>query len=423
MWVNKILKLVLVLFVIVPFSVEGQNLTNSPYTRFGWGELSDNVIGRSQHMGGVAIGLRSLTQINPTNPASYSDVESQNFLFDFGVIGQFSNIKSGNNSEHYKNASINYIAMAFPLSSKIGMSVGLRPFSSIGYSFNMLEIIKQPNGISTGTIAQETFKGEGGLSQLYVGAAVELMHNLSFGFNVAYLFGSQKNDRMVSFPYETSINYFTQEWDVHVNDVRFDLGLQYTMRLSGKDNLTMGAVYAPKKKLNTKSSANMYSGTTSQDSVLLVDRNDKFELPNSYGFGLSYNRNNKLTVGADFEFQNWKNATYFSKKDTLSNRYKISLGAEYIPSLMTRRFLKSIRYRAGLAYEHSYVNVNGHSIDAYHATVGLGIPIRNSASMLNLGFQYIGIPSSKINRIEENNYRITLGIIFNERWFRKTVFN
>lgn len=423
MYINRILKKLLLIALIVPFCAVGQNVTNSPYTRFGWGKLSENTIGRSMHMGGVAIGLRSLTQINPTNPATYSDVESQNFLFDFGLSGQIARFKDSQNTQTYKNASIDYLAMAFPLSSRIGVSLGLIPYSSTGYSFNTVELIRRPDGISTGTVAQHDYKGEGGLSQLYVGIGVEPVKNFSLGMNIAYLFGSQKNDRSISFPNETYINYFTEETDIHLNDIKLDFGLQYTQPLTDRDNLTIGFTYSPKMKLNTLSHVNMYSGTTSQDSVLESKRGYNFDLPNSYGVGLSYNRDDRLTLAADFEYQQWKDANYFSRKDTLSNRYKISVGMEYIPSLLTRNFFKSVRYRAGFAYERSYIQVNGASVDAYHATIGFGLPIRNSASMLNLGFQYVGIPATDVNKIAENNYRITLGIIFNERWFRKNKFN
>ena len=67
-----------------------QNNTNSPYTRFGYGDLGERSFGAGRAMGGVGYGLRSPKQINPMNPASYSCMDSLTFLFDFGVAGQLS---------------------------------------------------------------------------------------------------------------------------------------------------------------------------------------------------------------------------------------------------------------------------------------------------------------------------------------------
>ena len=44
-----------------------QNNTNSPYTRYGYGDLSDQSFGNSKAMGGIAFGLRDGAQINPLN--------------------------------------------------------------------------------------------------------------------------------------------------------------------------------------------------------------------------------------------------------------------------------------------------------------------------------------------------------------------
>ena len=58
------------ILIITQLSLKAQNNTNSPYTRFGYGELADRSFGAGRAMGGVGIGLHSSKQINPMNPAS-----------------------------------------------------------------------------------------------------------------------------------------------------------------------------------------------------------------------------------------------------------------------------------------------------------------------------------------------------------------
>ena len=70
-----------------------QTSTNSPYTRYGLGELSDQHFGNSKAMGGIAYGLRNGSQVNAANPASYTAVDSLTFIFDAGLSLQNANFK------------------------------------------------------------------------------------------------------------------------------------------------------------------------------------------------------------------------------------------------------------------------------------------------------------------------------------------
>ena len=46
------------LLMMVTGTAIAQNNTNSPYTRYGYGDLSDQSFGNSKAMGGIAFGLR-----------------------------------------------------------------------------------------------------------------------------------------------------------------------------------------------------------------------------------------------------------------------------------------------------------------------------------------------------------------------------
>ena len=83
---NKIQAVLLVfLLFFVQLSV-GQNNTNSPYTRYGYGELVDVNSAEQRAMGGTAIGMRNGSSINAANPASYSAVDSTTFIDRKSVV-------------------------------------------------------------------------------------------------------------------------------------------------------------------------------------------------------------------------------------------------------------------------------------------------------------------------------------------------
>ena len=105
----KIKSIILVAICILSqMSLFAQNNTNSPYTRFGYGELADRSFGAGRAMGGIGYGLRSSKQINPLNPASYTSIDSMTFIFDFGASAQLSWFDDGQNKQNNYNGNIEY---------------------------------------------------------------------------------------------------------------------------------------------------------------------------------------------------------------------------------------------------------------------------------------------------------------------------
>ena len=81
---NKKLFIAAVLFLCTVQLSVSQNNTNSPYTRFGYGDVTESTATELRGMGGVSLGNRSRNTISPLNPASYSSVDSLTFMFDIG---------------------------------------------------------------------------------------------------------------------------------------------------------------------------------------------------------------------------------------------------------------------------------------------------------------------------------------------------
>ena len=74
-------------------NVAAQNMTSSPVSMFGLGELSTGEGGIYSGLGGVGIALRGENVINDANPASLTGV----FLFRFGcqrVLSEIFTVRS-----------------------------------------------------------------------------------------------------------------------------------------------------------------------------------------------------------------------------------------------------------------------------------------------------------------------------------------
>jgi hypothetical protein len=404
----------IVLLAGIPAILYAQNSTQSPYTRYGYGKLFDRASGYQRGMGGIGYGLRNSQMINTLNPASYSNVDSMTFMIDVGVMGQLAWFEETPDKKSKKtNANLEYVAMQIPLSKALGMSFGFEPFSSVGYTYGRIDTLKE---------AQEVYQGTGGFTKIYTGLSYQFSPSWSVGINVGYLFGNIFYNRQ-AVPFS---GYATLWPDtLHSSSLIYEMGVQYILPLEKNRSLVLGAVFAPKIKLNSTFSKDSINQSLVQDkSYFHATKDSIFELPLTFGFGATYSEKDKFTIGADIQYEAWASAKYYNKTDSLSNRLKINLGGEYIPDFRSNNFFKRMRYRGGLSYANSYIKIGEKSYKEYNAGIGLGIPMQDRRSFINLAFDYTLLkPDTKSSAgftfIDEQYFRITVSYTFNELWFFK----
>lgn len=391
--------------------VQAQNSTLTPYSRFGYGILRDNATSAQQSMGGIGYAMSSGRQINVMNPASYAHIDSLTFLFDMGVdvtaLWQNEQAADGSKlSDKQVGGGLNYITLQFPLGKRMGMSVGILPFSAVGYAFG--------NTIENGYTNRN---GSGSLNQLYLGIAGRIVGGLHVGVNVSYLFGTTINDT-----YAIASSGYTSlyEDELAVRDYRIQAGLQYTQRL-GNDLWTVGLTYTPQKSLLGHLRTYAYDVTSDASSLLKSEHktNDLYGLAATYGAGINYLHNRRLMLEADFTYQPWSEVKYKGEKGSLADRYKVAVGMQFQPSYRGS-YLRTIQYRAGGYYNRDYLVVRGNNVREYGASVGLGLPVPGFKTMVNVGFGWVHRQAHPSPLIKENYFNFTLGINFNEMWFRKS---
>lgn len=422
--------LCVLLFTISSGLLMAQNNTNSPYTRYGYGQLSDQAFGNSKGMGGVAYGLRDSWQINAANPASYTAVDSLTFLFDGGVSLQNANLsdKSVNTKINAKNSSVDYVAMQFRLHKRLGVTAGLLPYSNVGY--NIVDSRKD----NADNIYGVVHYGDGGLHQAFMGLGFKVLNNLSVGVNASYLWGDITKGTGVRFS-DLNIYQYTREEGLSVSDIKFDVGAQYTHVLDKKNTLTLGAVFSPKHNLHneayllTRKYTEDSKGNTADQIVDKKDISATFGLPMTIGAGLAYQHDKRWTVAADYTFQKWTDVKYMDV-NTFANQSKIALGAEYKPNSTGRSYFSHVKYRFGGYYSTPYYKVENKTTGAYSRacseyglSAGVALPVPGVRSLVNISAQYINVSGKKSSMLDEKYLRLCIGITFNERWFFKRKVN
>ena len=423
---NKIIGCLL-LSALTTMSAFAQSGTNSPYSQYGLGDLADECVGFNKGMGGVGYGFHKGNEVNPLNPASYASIDSVTMIFDGGLSGQITNFKEGGRKLNAKSGGFDYITGAFRLIRHVGITFGVMPYSNIGYNYTAS--IPLDDGTAT-TKLTGTYKGDGGINQLFVGAGVQLFKSLSVGFNAAYIWGDL--ERTVKTSGSSYVNSLQKEYNASISNYKLDFGIQYIQPVSAKDELTLGAVFSPGHKLNSDPYCRIVSSNSSiskADTTTYTITNG-LEIPTSIGFGVAYNHDKKLRVGADFKYQNWgsidfpelENNSYSLRSGLLKDSYKVNMGAEWIPNpRSTRSFFHHVRYRVGASFVTPYYYINGQDgPKELQLSLGLGVPIMNgynNRSILNISAQWQH--RSADNLITENTFRLNIGITFNERWFSK----
>lgn len=388
---------------------------NSPYSKFGYGLLNDNATATQRQMGGIGYGMHSGRQINVMNPASYAAADTLTFLFDMGVDFTAVHMSEGAvgdtpaASATQYGGGLDYITMQVPIGRRMGASLGIVPFSSVGYSFGT----KIANGI-------DSRQGSGGFNQLYLGYAARLFKGFSIGANFSYLFGTTINDVYATTSDGNSTSLFEQV--VQVRDWRVQFGAQYSLNINADNQIGAGLVYAPGKTLLGKAWVTKYDvdKDAAPDTLDTSSLKNRASLPDTWGVGLNYRWQKRLMVEADFTYQPWSKVKtldmqYF-EKSRFADRWQVSLGGEFTPS-QRGSYLARTTYRAGGFFNRDYLMVGDNHVREYGLSVGFGLPALASKTIFNIGFEYRHRQASPNPLLSENYFNIRLGINFNELWF------
>ena len=101
------------------------------------------------------------------------------------------------------------------------------------------------------------------------------------------------------------------------------------------------------------------------------------------------------------------------------DRWKIAGGVQFTPN-KRGSYVGAMSFRAGVFYNHDYMNYNGNNVRDYGASVGVGLPAPGGKTTVNLGVEWRHRETSPTQLITENYLNITLGVNFNELWFWKS---
>ncbi|MFW5755064.1 MAG: hypothetical protein ACOCWK_00585 [Tangfeifania sp.] len=418
----------LLLFPALLFA-QFNNNTTSPYSRFGLGDLQPYSFGRTTAMGGASLASRNNQQINIANPASYTSVDSLSFLFEFGVFGKFSQYSNDVATMNANDINFRYFAMNFQITNWMATSLGLTPYSDVGYNVQVNETVPNAGDV------QYNYFGEGSLSRAYLGLAVAPVPNISVGANLNYMFGTLNRNAEVFFR-DYRDYYSIQKYEAfRLRDFNLNFGVQATLPLKEDKHIVVAAVLENQPKftgfysdMNSKYLTYTVGSSTNTDRDTLnfqSEEKSNIQLPLSYGFGVSYVKENTLEVNLDYYHQAWSKAKFFgSVNPILTDLNKFALGAEWVPDRFSiRSYLNRIAYRAGLKYENSYLMLNNQQINDFGISFGVGLPLYRSNSTINISAELGKRGTKQHNLVLENYAKVNLSVNLYDLWFVQRRFD
>ena len=394
-----------ILSMLMVVGVFAQNATSSPSSRFGYGELNDNLPGAYRAMGGVGMGMRSNKAINPSQPASYTACDSMTFMFDLAGSFLYTNYGDSYGQSNKVNGNLEYMTLQFPIwRQHIAFSAGITPYSAVGYFFSLAD------SINSDYHHTKTYSGEGGFTQVYGGLSFNICDWVALGVNAYYMFGEITQSRSLNFR-DAAIDSVSQMDYLRANSFRLRYGLQF-FHTFGKHSLTLGAVYENKQAFSRME----YNQIETSSSDTVAKMSGGFEMPMMYGVGLSYGFADRLMVGLDYQCQDWSTTKYFGENGDLVSRHRFALGVEYRNDPTSRKFSDRMMWRAGLNYTTSYTAV--YNQPELGVSVGFGFPLRTVGTVINTTLEY-GRRGFTKNVLNENYLRFVVNASISEHWFFK----
>lgn len=413
---------------------------NSPYSRYGLGDIFPGQHIANRGIGGITAAYRDpLGQsVNFYNPASYSGISL--VTYDIGIGIDSRTLRSANPVRKFNSVNFtpSYVVLGLPVDKKrgIGLAFGLRPISKLNYS---IVENKRVTGIdSVGSL----YEGKGGLYQGFIGLG-KRWGGFSIGVNGNFNFGNKETTTRILFLNDTvqyqSSNYSTV---TSYSKLTFSGGVQYQFKPGKNTVLRLGFEGALKQTLNARQDQKRETfyyatdgSTVPVDTALVVnDVKGTIQLPSTYTAGIAFETQTKekltrLMLSAEYESTKWSDYRFMGQPDKLVDNWQMRFGAQLSPDyLHAQSFWSRVTYRTGFFYGKDNINADGNELKTYGLTFGLGLPVvrrtnyTNQYSNIHTAIE-IGKRGSKVNNITENYFRLSFGFSLSDIWFIKRKYD
>ncbi|MCD8263265.1 MAG: hypothetical protein LUD02_03135 [Tannerellaceae bacterium] len=395
-----IIKLITLFLAGSLLSVSAQiNLTSSPYSMYGLGEITKGLYGQNASMGGVSTGMRDEWLINTENPAGLTDLDSCKLYAEVSAFTRFEYYKSKGKSNNATSGNLSEFALAGRLIPKWYVAVGLKPYSSVGYYFTSTEPVEGTSGTVT-----STYTGNGSINKVYLTNSLKLTNRFSVGINLSYIFGTL-DFRETQASMSMNQNCFTSNFYA-------DFGVQYHRPLSREAYLTVGAVYGYSQQIKLD---NNYTLTSTYSQVETSKRKITQYLPQTIGVGTSL-QYKKWTYALDYDYTQYSKISSNASGVKFVDAHTIQAGIKYFPDgFSSDNYWKKVGYKAGISVGNHYMKLGNSNGYNFRGSIGFDLPVLNGRLNPSLFYDATYFDT---NIFIKHIYGITVTYTLSERFYK-----
>ncbi|MFM9944951.1 MAG: hypothetical protein ACKVQB_06925 [Bacteroidia bacterium] len=435
----------LLLFTICISPAFSQQNTRSPYSLFGVGLLRYDGFADNAANGHNGFSYRHESNFSFANPASLSALK--NSAFNTGAYVDMGRFKTTKFKQDFSNAGFNYIALGVPVAKwKSGLAFGLLPYSDVGY--NILNV-KDSAGVSV----RNEFEGSGGLSKFNVGIGTNVWKYLSLGANYSFIFGQLDESQRRRYPGNRFMTSYEDKSDIYLKGSHLDLGLHLHSVSDTGLSWVLGVTLSGNTMLKGERNRVVYTFTEVFDGTPLAPRDTiineqavgiKVSLPPALNFSFTIGNHEKWQATAGYGKTMWsKYKNMYGDNSGFLDDQNYSLGFFICPvphfdnALKTNKaknYFKSIRYTAGFHHNAGYISAFNNKIAENGLSLGLGFPFTRRhtkpdgtkvliTSRIFLTGEFVRRGTLDNNLIQEDFFKLTLGLNLADSWFKKRLFN
>ena len=375
---------------------------NSPFSGFGVGLLTPEGNVAQQLGGSTGVSTSNPFFVNQINPALL--VRNGSVIFDASYNFKYQQLRTSSASQTFTTGNLNSAVLALPINKKWTSAIGLKPYSNIDY-----QVENSGRVDNSDFFAYYTYRGEGGLNNLFWSNGFALNSKLSIGAKATYFFGNLTQEsitELIAAGQNSRIAYLRRN---NINQIALSLGAAYRHHLE-KDRvfLNIGLTYDLATNARTRRFEAFEKRDIFQAGVLptfidtLLTVRGKTLLPSRIRAGVSLEKLNKYVISAELSHQDWSSYRSFDvTTPALAAQTTIALGGEWTPDNRANDFWQRNTYRIGFQHTPTILKVNDKSIS--QTSLSLGTSMAFSGGQGKLTYVHLGLVAGQRGSIVSGN--------------------
>ena len=429
--------------IIIVFSVaigetadaQDQNLANSGsfYSGFGYGSPSETYSPNTIGMGLSGVSTFSNQSANVSNPALWG-------LSGFTHGSVALSMMNYNASDQFDSSrkalfAFDQFQLMLPIvRNRLGVSISFNPVTRSDFQRITEDTFVPVDGIQLDDVDYLTnTQGSGGVNKFEFGAGYRLMNNITVGYSMGAYLLSQKQEVTAAF---SDISYrglnYNRDIEGYAFGHKFGFFANKNSILGSEDQFAIGATVTLPVTIDAERSVSAFRTINGRRTLVELDQNGSavdgtVKLPMEINTGLTYNLNRFVVFSAETMIQQWSDAEYsFNsvQEAYFKDRLKAGFGVQYHPYRTEQRggLFSNFKYSLGSSYDTGHLNINGEDIDTLFLNAGIGFVSRQTASSIDLSFEYGIRGTESASLVKENIWGFKLSLNLAEFMFVRPKF-